>query len=91
MRQKITELHNTLHSFLLTPCIEKIPQQYFEKATSHWAEMIQNGHDWNRYKAAALLLDTSLKGGYIHASQITPNGLKAIAWVQDTMKKSEDN
>lgn len=91
MRQKITELHNTLHSFVLTHSIDKIPQQYFEKATSHWTEMIQNGCEWDRYKAAALLLDASVKGGYIRESQITPNGQKAIAWVHDTLNTSEDN
>ena len=91
MRQKITELHNTLHSFVRTHCIDKIPQQYFEKATSHWTEMIQDGYEWDRYKAAALLLDASVKGGYIRENQITPNGHKAIAWVQETMNTSEEN
>ena len=91
MRQKITELHNTLHSFVLTHCIDKIPQQYYERAMSHWTKMIQKGCDWDRYKAAALLLDVSVKDGYIRESEITPNGHKAIAWVKDTMKKSEKN
>ena len=91
MRQKITELHNTLHSFVLTHCIDKIPQQYFEEATSQWTEMIKNGHDWDRYKAAALLLASCVKDGYIGESEITPNGHKAMAWVQDTMNTSEDN
>ena len=91
MRQKITELHNTLHSFVRTHCIDKIPQQYFEKATSHWTEMIQDGYEWDRYRAAALLLDASVKGGYIRENQITPNGHKAIAWVQETMNTSEEN
>jgi hypothetical protein len=86
MRHKITELHNTLHTYVLIQCIDEIPQQYFEKAASHWTEMIQNGHEWDRYKAAALLLDTSVKDGYINESQITPNGYKAIAWAQDTLK-----
>ena len=89
MRHKITELHNTLHIYVLMHCIDEIPQRYFEKAASHWTEMIQNGHEWNRYKAAARLLDASIKGGYVHESQVTANGHKAIAWVKSTMQSQD--
>jgi len=91
MRHKITELQNTLHIFVLAHCIGQIPQQHFENAASHWTEMIQNGHKWDRYKAAALLLDASVKNGYIHESQITPDGYKAIDWAQDTLKNLGEN
>lgn len=91
MRHKITELHNTLLTFVLTHRIDEIPQQYFDEAASHWTEMIKNGHEWDRYKAAALLLDASVKAGFIHESQVTSNGNKAIVWAQNTIKTGGDS
>ena len=89
MRQKITQLRNTMHTFVLGHSIDEIPEHCYENAASHWTKMIEKGHEWDRYKAAAKLLDASVNGGYINESQLTPNGNKAIAWAKNTIKTAD--
>jgi len=47
------------------------------------------GQQWDRYKAAAALLVTAHMDGYIHETQITPKGLKAMGWADRFVQKTD--
>ena len=86
MNNEINELRNTMGIFALRHCIDSIPEHYYEKTVNSWKKLKQKGYNWDKYKATAALLYASVTGGYIHKSQMTANGLKAMDWAKQAQQ-----
>lgn len=87
MNKELRELHDVIASYALEHSIAEIPQRYFERIAKTWQDMNQNGHDWDKSKAAAALLHTAVIDGIVHQSQMTPQGYRALDWAENFQKK----
>ena len=87
MSNELTDLHNTIANYALEHSINEIPQRYYEKMVKTWVDMNLNGHDWDKSKAAAALLYAAVIDGFIHQSQITPQGYRALDWAERYLDK----
>jgi len=87
MSKELKELHDAIANYALEHSINEIPHRYFEKIVKTWHDMNQNGHDWDKSKAAAALLYAAVIDGTVHRSQMTPQGYRALNWAENFQKK----
>jgi len=87
MSKELTELRDAIANYALEHSINEIPQRYFERIEKTWHDMNQNGHDWDKFKAAAALLYVAVLDGTVHRSQVTPQGYKALNWAEHFQQK----
>ncbi|VAW55019.1 hypothetical protein MNBD_GAMMA06-1390 [hydrothermal vent metagenome] len=88
MSKELRELHEAIKSYALEHSINEIPQLYYKKIVYTWHDMNKNGHDWDKFKAAAALLYVAVTDGTVHLSQITPQGYKALNWAENFHKEN---
>jgi hypothetical protein len=69
--------------------VDAIPYDYYDRMMITWQGMNNYGQQWDRYKAAAALLFTAHMDGYIHETQITPDGHKAMAWADHFLQETD--
>jgi hypothetical protein len=86
MSKELRELHDAIAGYALEHSVNEIPPRYFERIERTWHDMNQNGHDWDKSKAAAALLYTAVIDGVVHQSQMTPQGYKALNWAKSFQK-----
>ncbi len=89
MSKELRELHEAIKGYALEHSINEIPQLYYEKIISTWYDMNKNGHDWDKFKAAAALLYVAVTDGTVHLSQMTPQGYKALDWAEKFHKTQD--
>ena len=87
MSKELRELHEAVATYALEHSIKEIPQMYFDKVVNTWHDMNQNGHNWDKYMAAAALLYAVVIDGIVHQSQMTPRGYRAINWAERFLQK----
>lgn len=87
MSNELTDLHNTIANYALEHSINEIPLHYYEKMATTWKDMNLNGHEWDKYKAAAALLYTAVVDGIVHQSQMTPQGYRALNWAEQYLNR----
>lgn len=89
MSKEFIELRDAVSIYALENSINEIPQHYYEKIVKIWQDMNLNGHDWDQYKAAAVLLYAAAVDGIVHQSQMTPQGYRAMNWASRSQIKLE--
>jgi hypothetical protein len=73
-----SKLRSAVESLTYKHGVDAIPYDYYDRMVITWNGMNAYGQKWDQYKAAAALLFEAHNDGYIHETQITPEGLKAM-------------
>ena len=90
MSKELRELRDAVANYALEHSINEIPQRYFDRMVKTWHDMNQKGHDWDKSKAAAVLLYAVVVDGIVHQSQMTPQGYKALNWAERFQQKLDE-
>ena len=86
---EIAKLRSAVANYAYKHGVDSIPYAYYDRMVATWSSMNNHDRKWNRFKAAAALLCIAHRDGYIHETQITPDGLKAMGWAEHFQQKSD--
>ena len=84
-----SKLRSAVASYTYKHGMDAIPYDYYDRMVTTWCGMKDYGQQWDRYKAAAALLVTAHMDGFIHETQITPKGLKAMGWADRFARETD--
>ena len=86
---EIAKLRSAVARYAYEHGADSIPYDYYDQMVATWSSVNGYGQKWDRYQAAAALLCIANRDGYIHETQITPHGLKAMGWAEHFSQKTD--
>ena len=83
----LDHLQSTVRKFALEHSIDEIPRSYYEAIMETWHEMNLLNYNWDHRMAAAALIYAAVVDGFVHPSQMTPEGYRAFDSAEIYMHK----
>ena len=86
---KFGELDKALTTYICSNANDTIPFDYYRRVIKATIKLNNYGQHWDINHAASVLLYLAFNDGYLHPSQLTADGLKALDHAENCLHSTE--